>query len=203
MIMGAYWLGTRLRREWQIMKLRVACAILLLFGAGLNAARADAIQFDLSGTMTPFLATGASCSPGCTLGGYIIVDTATGVVTSADVTMGGENPTFGSFTAISGTQTAGNGSVEYLLSDAAHNFFQLDFSATTLVGFNGGSIGLGTIAEYTNCQSCTYPNWVIESGSLTEVASVPGPTVGAGASSFVFAALLLGWLVRLRRHQLV
>jgi hypothetical protein len=35
------------------------------------------------------------------------------------------------------------------------------------------------------------------------VAPVPGPTVGAGASSFALAALLLGWLARRRGHQLV
>jgi hypothetical protein len=34
-------------------------------------------------------------------------------------------------------------------------------------------------------------------------APVPGPTVGAGASSFALAALLLGWLVRRRTSQLV
>ena len=34
-------------------------------------------------------------------------------------------------------------------------------------------------------------------------AAVPGPTVGAGASSFALAALLLCWLVRRRSHQMV
>jgi hypothetical protein len=34
-------------------------------------------------------------------------------------------------------------------------------------------------------------------------APVPGPTVGAGASSFAIAALFLGWLVRRRTSQLV
>jgi hypothetical protein len=33
------------------------------------------------------------------------------------------------------------------------------------------------------------------------LSAVPGPTVGAGASSFAFAALFLGWLVRRRAHQ--
>jgi len=33
------------------------------------------------------------------------------------------------------------------------------------------------------------------------VSTVPGPTVGAGASSFALAALFLGWLVRRRGHQ--
>lgn len=37
--------------------------------------------------------------------------------------------------------------------------------------------------------------------SMAEVAAVPGPTVGAGASSFALAALLLGWLVRRRREN--
>jgi hypothetical protein len=37
-------------------------------------------------------------------------------------------------------------------------------------------------------------------GTLT-AAAVPGPTVGAGASSFAMAALFLGWFVRRRAHQ--
>ena len=37
-------------------------------------------------------------------------------------------------------------------------------------------------------------------GTLT-AASVPGPTVGAGASSFALAALFLGWLARRRGNQ--
>jgi hypothetical protein len=35
------------------------------------------------------------------------------------------------------------------------------------------------------------------------IATVPGPTVGAGASSFVLAALFLGWLARRRGDQMV
>jgi hypothetical protein len=34
-------------------------------------------------------------------------------------------------------------------------------------------------------------------------AAVPGPTVGAGASSFALAALFLGWFMRRRTHQQV
>jgi len=37
----------------------------------------------------------------------------------------------------------------------------------------------------------------------TASAPVPGPTVGAGASSFALAALVLGWLVRRRAQQMV
>ena len=39
--------------------------------------------------------------------------------------------------------------------------------------------------------------------SLTNLSAVPGPTVGAGASSFTFAALFLVWLVRRRSHQAI
>jgi hypothetical protein len=45
---------------------------------------------------------------------------------------------------------------------------------------------------------------LISDGVGNSIASpVPGPTVGAGASSFVLAALFLGWFVRRRAHQLV
>lgn len=42
-------------------------------------------------------------------------------------------------------------------------------------------------------------DWTVNVGGVP----VPGPTVGAGASSFALAALFLGWLVRRRGHQLV
>jgi hypothetical protein len=38
---------------------------------------------------------------------------------------------------------------------------------------------------------------------IVPAAAVPGPTAGTGASSFVLAALFLGWFVRRRAHQLV
>jgi hypothetical protein len=38
---------------------------------------------------------------------------------------------------------------------------------------------------------------------MLTTAAVPGPTVGAGASSFALAALFLGWLVRRRGHVAV
>jgi hypothetical protein len=40
-------------------------------------------------------------------------------------------------------------------------------------------------------------------GIVNAPVGVPGPTVGAGASSFALAALFLSWLVRRRGHQLV
>jgi hypothetical protein len=40
-----------------------------------------------------------------------------------------------------------------------------------------------------------------EEARITAVAPVPGPTLGAGASSFALAALFLGWLVRRRGSQ--
>src|SRR5689334_2537943 len=44
---------------------------------------------------------------------------------------------------------------------------------------------------------------LIVTGPTLAAAPVPGPTVGAGASSFAFGVLLLGWFARRRRHQMV
>jgi hypothetical protein len=40
-----------------------------------------------------------------------------------------------------------------------------------------------------------------DGGRVSDRLPVPGPTVGGGASSFAFAALLLGWFVTRRRSQ--
>ena len=68
------------------------------------------------------------------------------------------------------------------LSFAGHNFFQ----------------GSGPCPG----QPCGQLNYT--SVSMVDLSvPVPAPIVGAGASSFVLAALLLGWLVRRRSHRAI
>lgn len=66
----------------------------------------------------------------------------------------------------------------------------------------GGGVGAGIVILVAGAPDPFLPmtgNQVIASSA----AAVPGPTVGAGASSFALAALFLGWLVRRRGHQMV
>jgi len=66
----------------------------------------------------------------------------------------------------------------------------------------GDGSGGGFCADFGSGQTCgdLSPQSITET---LDVRAVPGPTVGAGASSFALAALFLGWLVRRRGHQTV
>ena len=55
----------------------------------------------------------------------------------------------------------------------------------------------------TQSNQNSYPYVLDARFALSPAVAVPGPTVGAGASSFALAALFLGWLVRRRGHQMV
>jgi hypothetical protein len=71
-------------------KLSAALAAICLVTGSIGAAKADPI-FDVSATFD------SSC-PGCTLGGTLGIDTATGSVTSQHITIAGESPVVGPFT---------------------------------------------------------------------------------------------------------
>jgi len=70
--------------------------------------------------------------------------------------------------------------------------------STRLDTANNGLLNLvGT--DFTFQEASRQPSFYV---SALSYSAVPGPTAGAGASSFVLGALLLGWLVRRRGHQL-
>jgi uncharacterized protein (TIGR03382 family) len=79
-----------------------------------------------------------------------------------------------------------------LASNAALALYSITFTTTggalSFADLSGGNGNIGNI---------------LDNVSVSSVAAVPGPTVGAGTSSFALATLLLGWLVRRRRRQLL
>jgi len=77
------------------------------------------------------------------------------------------------------------GSTTMSPADGVYGDLSLSLSGISYVVFGGPSV------------------FVADDLSFTTLAAVPGPTVGAGASSFPLAALFLGWLVRRRGHQTV
>jgi hypothetical protein len=111
----------------------------LAFGA---SARADLVTLDVTEgavASTP----GASCSPSCTLGGDIVFDNVSGLISSVDVTATGFSPSVGPFTL---SPTVGNFSgflTSIKIDDAAGDTVLLMFGTPTtgsLVGYDGGSL---------------------------------------------------------------
>jgi hypothetical protein len=68
--------------------------------------------------------------------------------------------------------------------------------------FSGLNFNPNAAATYTFDLTLTDPGThELVSSVEIKVDAVPGPTVGAGASSFALAALFLGWFVRRRGNQ--
>jgi len=103
----------------------------------------------------------------------------------------GPNSGLGTFpttiTRSGGTSTFINGSIS---AGAGFTSGSLDITVTDLAPSGNSLAGF----VYSTPPAITLP---------IPVAAVPGPTVGAGASSFALAALFLGWLVRRRGHVAV
>jgi hypothetical protein len=78
------------------------------------------------------------------------------------------------------------------------------FSSASSVFPTWGFTGTWTEEEVTS-PNTRIVNTIDNTGDFSNACCfslpVPGPVVGAGASSFDFAAFLLGWLVRRRSHQ--
>ncbi|WP_128923996.1 hypothetical protein [Bradyrhizobium guangxiense] len=121
----------------------------------------------------------------------------------------------------SGTFNLGGGSNSGSQSNIYYNPFGATFTNLTGngtgIGWNGGQealsftglpliAGLNTLTfGYTSLgsghagfQGLRDEGWGIEKVAVT---AVPGPTVGAGAASFAFAACLFGWLVNRRSRR--
>jgi hypothetical protein len=83
------------------------------------------------------------------------------------------------------------------------NCFLLTHFAPTVTGTQIASGFLGYAPTPPSGLTCFKCGSTGERITLTGtgISAVPGPTVGAGASSFALTALFLGWLVRRRGHQ--
>lgn len=105
----------------------------------------------------------------------------------------------------SGTVT-GTGQETLTFFFATFHSGSIDWGSPAIVSFADGSklqIALSDVDISTGLGS-SYTAGIDATFTMIQAPSaVPGPTVGAGASSFVLAALLLGWLVRRRGHQMV
>jgi hypothetical protein len=189
--------GTSMRRR--ILALVLSAAGL---GAHTGTARADIITLDVPANLSAFVSQatclGVSLGVGCTLGGDIVINNTTGAFVSADVTMAGETPTVGPFTA--GGIIILNGYLTLLeLTDsnsAPFDILGLPFitpcgspptpggclPASSLVGYTGGPLSttvLGNGQELPvggiNVPEGGPEYWQLTSGSLTEAAGAAAP----------------------------
>ena len=168
----------------------VAAAIVAMGDA---TAHADTVTLQVSGTLSPFppppfQPPSESCAAtGCFLGGEIVINNATGVVLSADVTATGFSPSMGPFAAPQPLHTTSSlTDLEITTAPVFTSEVALIFSTPTegsLVGYTGGSLSTNT---NVSSQSATF-RWGLTSGSLTEIAVIPVPEPST------WAMMLLGF----------
>jgi hypothetical protein len=178
-----------MRRAGLLCAGMIAAAIVAMGDA---TARADLVTLQVSGTLFSFppppSGPPAECAAtGCTLGGEIVINNATGAVVSADVTATGFSPSAGPFTAPQALNTAF--SLTDLEIETASVFTSqaaLIFSTPTegsLVGYTGGWLSTNT---QVRPRSGAF-GWGLISGSLTEIAVTPVPEPST------WAMMLLGF----------
>ena len=168
---------------------------------GVATAHASVTTFQVSGSLIPQVGSANCASSGCTLGGEIVINDATGAVISADVTATGFLPSMGPFTAPQALHTTSDGLTD-LEIDTAPSFtaeVALIFSTPTagsLIGYTGGSL-----SDFTDVRTQSGDlGWILISGSLTETAGSPIPESPAWAMMLLgFAGLGLASLRKTRR----
>jgi PEP-CTERM motif len=143
-------------------------------GAGLLPARANTI-FDVSATMFGALPY-ATCSPSCTLGGTITINTTTGVIDAVDVTMSGEIPMpVGPFTNIVSVTKVSE--VNLYADDTLSDQIQIEFlGIDSLIGYTGGALDPIYVIGYAYpTQNGPYPEWFLSSTGQISPAQTPLP----------------------------
>ncbi|MGB9244853.1 MAG: PEP-CTERM sorting domain-containing protein [Candidatus Acidiferrales bacterium] len=141
-------------------------------------ASADIVTLDVSGGLSPV--GGSSCSSsGCTLGGDIVIDNASGAIISNDVTFNGESPSVGPFNGGNGVGAVGALTELEIVNADSNAGLILVFSTITpgsLVGYSGGPLN-GNTEIFTSNGCCA---WFLVSGALTP-AVTPAPEPSSAA----------------------
>jgi hypothetical protein len=157
----------------------VAALALAWLAAGTLTARAGEITLDVSANISA-VGSLAECggmlnAPGCTLGGFFVIDNTTGAVNfSHDVTFSGASPVVGPF--ITGVQLfvtgSGPGFPNTLLKiiDSAGNPLYLGLSTPTagsVVGYDGGTLLPQPLGSFTIYDDSNIAIWALTSGTVT------------------------------------
>jgi hypothetical protein len=209
---------------FRVTTLQLVFAVSLLLGSG-QSGRATTIDFEtgapsLFSNTTPL--TNFYSSLGVTFSG---VDGSGGSILSQSSGFGilaRSGVDFLAFNTL--LLPSSTGSTEKVSFNSPISNFSLfvggrDAGGYTATAFNSSNVQIGSVA--INVAAGVYGqlslalsgiSYVEFSGSSSafvaddlsfSAAAVPGPTVGAGTSSFALAALFLGWLVRGRGQQMV
>ena len=143
----------------------------LVYGA---PARAGLITLDLTAAVTPEGGI-TVCSVTCSLGGDIMFDNTTGVISSVDVTTAGFPPSVGPFTVGPGIDVFSQDFTRLTVDDAAGDSLILVFETPTpgsLVGYSGGSLVSSSGLTAVNTP---HGSWNVGAGSWTQATVTPAP----------------------------
>lgn len=171
----------------------------MLVVAGLMAVVSGVASADVS---TVFDAQG-TLTDGAVLGGTMTIDTTTGVLTSADLTLTSPNAGIFSTVDTTGYFSAGD---EYLTfvgetTDTTINALRLGLLTTSLVGFTGGNfasldhLSPSTPSYTSDLRDSSGAEIDLVSGSLAEAPEIDAASAGSALT------LLLGGLALLRSRE--
>ena len=164
----------------------VAVLAVASLAGGTLTTRAGEITLDVSANISA-VGTQAECggmlnAPGCTLGGFFVINNTTGAVNfSDDVTFSGESPVVGPFITgvtifASNDATGPNTLLE--IDDSLGNPLYLGLSTPTagsVVGYDGGPLLPQSPGNFTIYDDTSSAIWILTSGSVTAPTAAPEP----------------------------
>lgn len=166
----------------------VAALAVAWLAAGTLTTRAGEITLDVTANISA-VGTIAECggmlnAPGCTLGGYFVINNTTGAVNfSDDVTFSGASPVPGPF--ITGVQVFATGFLPGFpntfleIDDSAGNPLFLGLSTPTagsVVGYDGGPLLPQAPGFFTIYDDVSGGIWALTSGTVTAATAAPEPS---------------------------
>jgi hypothetical protein len=182
------------------MRKLVSASVLVAVCLSMAAlARADDVTLNVSGSLAVANPPGTCSVAGCTLGGDIVINNATGTVISQDVTMSGESPSVGPFTTFVNLQSI-VGETRLALVDSSANWIEFFFATPTpgsLVGYDGGALDTITGVGFP---PPTAPTWLLTSGAFTPVTTPESNSVVLLLAGFGFVFVMQKCTVHRRGH---